>query len=190
MTIHTRYEISGSVVIALTNAKVVDVIPKKESGNEIVQQTTRTQRKRANTQLPQLPGMRDYTCWSAHWERKPEASTGASLKLVVLNSKGRIWTMVAGGGDNPARAPYASRVRDVADLVPYDQWYNLVFAAYRDLDSQPDLPSPPHGAPKSGHSRATPQGSSPTSPTPLLSTAFPLLAALHQRHLQVSVACY
>ncbi|KAJ7910270.1 ATP citrate lyase isoform 2 [Mycena leptocephala] len=30
--------------------------------------------------------------------QKLDASTGASLKLTVLNAKGRIWTMVAGGG--------------------------------------------------------------------------------------------
>ena len=27
-----------------------------------------------------------------------DAKTGASLKLTILNRKGRIWTMVAGGG--------------------------------------------------------------------------------------------
>jgi len=27
-----------------------------------------------------------------------DAKSGASLKLTILNSKGRIWTMVAGGG--------------------------------------------------------------------------------------------
>ena len=27
-----------------------------------------------------------------------DAKTGASLKLTILNHKGRIWTMVAGGG--------------------------------------------------------------------------------------------
>jgi len=30
--------------------------------------------------------------------QKLDASTGASLKLTVLNAEGRIWTMVAGGG--------------------------------------------------------------------------------------------
>jgi ATP citrate (pro-S)-lyase len=30
--------------------------------------------------------------------QKLDGSTGASLKLTVLNPKGRIWTMVAGGG--------------------------------------------------------------------------------------------
>ena len=27
-----------------------------------------------------------------------DAKSGASLKLTILNAKGRIWTMVAGGG--------------------------------------------------------------------------------------------
>jgi ATP citrate (pro-S)-lyase len=27
-----------------------------------------------------------------------DAKSGASLKLTILNKKGRIWTMVAGGG--------------------------------------------------------------------------------------------
>lgn len=30
--------------------------------------------------------------------QKLDASTGASLKLTVLNPEGRVWTMVAGGG--------------------------------------------------------------------------------------------
>lgn len=30
--------------------------------------------------------------------QKLDASTGASLKLTVLNAEGRVWTMVAGGG--------------------------------------------------------------------------------------------
>ena len=30
--------------------------------------------------------------------QKLDGSTGASLKLTVLNAEGRIWTMVAGGG--------------------------------------------------------------------------------------------
>jgi len=30
--------------------------------------------------------------------QKLDGSTGASLKLTVLNPHGRIWTMVAGGG--------------------------------------------------------------------------------------------
>ncbi len=31
-----------------------------------------------------------------------DSKTGASLKLTVLNAKGRIWTMVAGGGASVA----------------------------------------------------------------------------------------
>ncbi|KAF7301109.1 ATP citrate lyase isoform 2 [Mycena indigotica] len=43
------------------------------------------------------PFGRDLTTEEAYIQ-KLDASTGASLKLTVLNPKGRIWTMVAGGG--------------------------------------------------------------------------------------------
>ncbi|KAF7331562.1 ATP citrate lyase isoform 2 [Mycena kentingensis (nom. inval.)] len=43
------------------------------------------------------PFGRDLTAEEA-FIQKLDASTGASLKLTVLNPKGRIWTMVAGGG--------------------------------------------------------------------------------------------
>ncbi|KAF9525226.1 ATP citrate lyase isoform 2 [Crepidotus variabilis] len=43
------------------------------------------------------PFGRDLTKEEAYIQ-KLDASTGASLKLTVLNAKGRIWTMVAGGG--------------------------------------------------------------------------------------------
>ena len=43
------------------------------------------------------PFGRDLTKEEAYIQ-KLDASTGASLKLTVLNAEGRIWTMVAGGG--------------------------------------------------------------------------------------------
>lgn len=39
-----------------------------------------------------------------------DAATGASLKLSILNPKGRVWTMVAGGG---ASVIYADTVGDL-----------------------------------------------------------------------------
>lgn len=39
-----------------------------------------------------------------------DAKTGASLKLTILNSKGRVWTMVAGGG---ASVIYADTITDL-----------------------------------------------------------------------------
>jgi ATP citrate (pro-S)-lyase len=43
------------------------------------------------------PFGRDLTKEEAYIQ-KLDASTGASLKLTVLNAQGRVWTMVAGGG--------------------------------------------------------------------------------------------
>jgi ATP citrate (pro-S)-lyase len=43
------------------------------------------------------PFGRDLTADEAYIQ-KLDGSTGASLKLTVLNANGRIWTMVAGGG--------------------------------------------------------------------------------------------
>jgi ATP-citrate lyase beta-subunit len=63
-------------------------------------------------------------------EKSPEAEaiaeadskSGASLKLTILNPKGRIWTMVAGGG---ASVVYADTIADLAgveDLANYGEY--------------------------------------------------------------------
>lgn len=41
--------------------------------------------------------------------KKLDGSTGASLKLTILNHHGRVWTMVAGGG---ASVVYADTISD------------------------------------------------------------------------------
>lgn len=54
--------------------------------------------------------------------RSLDAKTGASLKLTVLNPKGRIWTMVAGGG---ASVVYADTIADLgfgAELANYGEY--------------------------------------------------------------------
>ena len=56
-----------------------------------------------------------------------DAKSGASLKLTILNPKGRIWTMVAGGG---ASVVYADTIADyaeatggsIADLANYGEY--------------------------------------------------------------------
>ena len=51
-----------------------------------------------------------------------DAKSGASLKLTILNPKGRIWTMVAGGG---ASVVYADTIADLAgveDLANYGEY--------------------------------------------------------------------
>jgi ATP-citrate lyase beta-subunit len=52
-----------------------------------------------------------------------DAKSGASLKLTILNPKGRVWTMVAGGG---ASVVYADTIADlsgnVADLANYGEY--------------------------------------------------------------------
>lgn len=53
---------------------------------------------------------------------KPSLIPGASLKLTVLNPKGRIWTMVAGGG---ASVIYSDTIADLggaADLANYGEY--------------------------------------------------------------------
>ena len=51
-----------------------------------------------------------------------DGKTGASLKLTILNEKGRIWTMVAGGG---ASVIYADTIVDmggVNELANYGEY--------------------------------------------------------------------
>ena len=48
--------------------------------------------------------------------------TGASLKLTLLNRKGRVWTMVAGGG---ASVVYADTISDLGfggELANYGEY--------------------------------------------------------------------
>ena len=51
-----------------------------------------------------------------------DAKSGASLKLTVLNPKGRIWTMVAGGGASVVYADTIADLAGVADLANYGEY--------------------------------------------------------------------
>ena len=51
-----------------------------------------------------------------------DSKTGASLKLTILNPKGRVWTMVAGGG---ASVVYADTISDLGaghELANYGEY--------------------------------------------------------------------
>lgn len=51
-----------------------------------------------------------------------DAKTGASLKLTVLNSKGRIWTLVAGGGASVVYADAIASAGFVSELANYGEY--------------------------------------------------------------------
>ena len=54
--------------------------------------------------------------------RQLDAKTGASLKLTVLNARGRVWTMVAGGG---ASVIFADTIVDLGfghELANYGEY--------------------------------------------------------------------
>lgn len=51
-----------------------------------------------------------------------DASTGASLKLTILNPQGRIWLMVAGGGASVAYADAVSALGCASDLANYGEY--------------------------------------------------------------------
>ena len=51
-----------------------------------------------------------------------DAKSGASLKLTILNPKGRIWTMVAGGGASVVYADTIADLAGVADLANYGEY--------------------------------------------------------------------
>ncbi|KAJ7751164.1 ATP-citrate synthase [Mycena olivaceomarginata] len=54
--------------------------------------------------------------------QKLDASTGASLKLAVLNPKGRIWTMVAGGGASVVYSDAIAAHGFAGELANYGQY--------------------------------------------------------------------
>lgn len=51
-----------------------------------------------------------------------DAKTGASLKLTVLNSAGRIWTLVAGGGASVVYADAIASAGFVSELANYGEY--------------------------------------------------------------------
>ncbi len=51
-----------------------------------------------------------------------DSKSGASLKLTILNPKGRIWTMVAGGGASVVYADTIADMAGVADLANYGEY--------------------------------------------------------------------
>lgn len=51
-----------------------------------------------------------------------DAKTGASLKLTVLNSSGRIWTLVAGGGASVVYADAIASTGFVSELANYGEY--------------------------------------------------------------------
>jgi succinyl-CoA synthetase beta subunit len=64
--------------------------------------------------LPSQPSVQNCSMSAAPWSAQPPyhqaAAAGASLKLTILNPKGRVWTMVAGGG---ASVIYTDTVGDL-----------------------------------------------------------------------------
>jgi ATP citrate (pro-S)-lyase len=51
-----------------------------------------------------------------------DAKTGASLKLTVLNAKGRVWTLVAGGGASVVYADAIASAGFVSELANYGEY--------------------------------------------------------------------
>ncbi|MBU0767406.1 ATPase [Patescibacteria group bacterium] len=51
-----------------------------------------------------------------------DANSGSSLKFVLLNPKGRIWTMVAGGGASIIYADAITAHTDPKELANYGEW--------------------------------------------------------------------
>merc|ERR1719219_1825911 len=51
-----------------------------------------------------------------------DSRTGASLKLTVLNTKGRIWTLVAGGGASVVYADTVSDLGGASELGNYGEY--------------------------------------------------------------------
>ena len=67
------------------------------------------------------PFGRDLTKEEAYIQ-KLDASTGASLKLTVLNSGGRVWTMVAGGGASVVYSDAIAAAGFAHELANYGEY--------------------------------------------------------------------
>jgi ATP citrate (pro-S)-lyase len=67
------------------------------------------------------PFGRDLTKEEAYIQ-KLDASTGASLKLTVLNATGRVWTMVAGGGASVVYSDAIAAAGFAHELANYGEY--------------------------------------------------------------------
>lgn len=67
------------------------------------------------------PFGRDLTKEEAYIQ-KLDASTGASLKLTVLNQEGRVWTMVAGGGASVVYSDAIAAYGFASELANYGEY--------------------------------------------------------------------
>lgn len=67
------------------------------------------------------PFGRDLTKEEAYIQ-KLDASTGASLKLTVLNQEGRVWTMVAGGGASVVYSDAIAAAGFANELANYGEY--------------------------------------------------------------------
>ena len=67
------------------------------------------------------PFGRDLTKEEA-WIQKLDGSTGASLKLTVLNAQGRVWTMVAGGGASVVYSDAIAAAGFAHELANYGEY--------------------------------------------------------------------
>ena len=73
-----------------------------------------------NIEFP-VPFGRDFTD-AEKYIKKLDSKTGASLKLTILNPKGKVWTMVAGGG---ASVIYADTISDLgmgSEMANYGEY--------------------------------------------------------------------
>lgn len=64
----------------------------------------------------------DSDCCPIAYIQKLDASTGASLKLTVLNANARIWTMVAGGGASVVYADAIAAAGFAHELANYGEY--------------------------------------------------------------------
>jgi ATP citrate (pro-S)-lyase len=62
-----------------------------------------------------------YSLYAAYIQ-KLDASTGASLKLTVLNPTGRVWTMVAGGGASVVYSDAIAAAGFAHELANYGEY--------------------------------------------------------------------
>lgn len=87
----------------------------------VVQQTTVKGQDRGPPMYWPAPFGRDLTKEEAYIARL-DSGTGASLKLTVLNAKGRIWTMVAGGGASVVYSDAIAAHGFASELANYGEY--------------------------------------------------------------------
>lgn len=114
--LHFAYLEINPIVIQQNKVYLIDAVARMDDTAEFIMN-----HKWGNLAFPTSFGM-DKKCPEVIAIEKVDHISGASLKLTMLNKKGRIWTLVAGGGASVVYADTIANMSSVEELANYGEY--------------------------------------------------------------------